>query len=72
MQSEFQAYKGVNELPPMLRLLDKAVQTIQPTSVEAERAFSTAGLFLTKIRTRMGDDTLNMLQFLKSRLTSLE
>ena len=72
MQTEFQAYKGANELPPMLRLLDKAVQTIQPTSVEAERAFSTAGLFLTKIRTRMGDDTLNMLQFLKSRLTSLE
>ena len=44
--------------------LEKALSTIQPTSVEAERAFSVAGRFLTKLRTRMLDSTLDGLVFL--------
>ena len=39
---------------------------VKPTSVEAERAFSSAGLFCTKIRNRLGDETLNALCILKS------
>ena len=38
---------------------------ITPTSVEAERVFSAAGLFLIKLRTRMGDQTLDKLIFLR-------
>jgi hypothetical protein len=30
----------------------------QPTSVESEHAFSAAGLFCTKIRSRLSDETL--------------
>ena len=48
----------------MLGRLEKALSTIQPTSVEAERAFSVAGRFLTKLRTRMLDSTLDGLVFL--------
>ena len=35
-----------------------AFLVIPPTSVEAKRVFSAAGLFLPKLRTRMGDQTL--------------
>ena len=36
-----------------------------PSSVTSERAFSAAGLFSTKIRSRLGDSTLNSLVFLR-------
>ena len=39
--------------------------TIPPTSVEAERVFSAAGLYFTKLRTRMSDRTIDRLIFLK-------
>ena len=37
-----------------------------PTSVEAERAFSAAGILCTKLRTRLDDKTLDTLCFLRS------
>ena len=42
------------------------LMTIKPTSVESERAFSVAGLFAIKIRSRLGDETLDVLCFLKT------
>ena len=47
--------------PKYLDMLYQALKTIKPTSVEAERAFSTIGFFATKIRNRMGDKTLDAL-----------
>lgn len=41
------------------------LMSIKPTSVEAERAFSAAGLFATKIRSRLGDQILCELCFLR-------
>ena len=48
-------------------LLDihSCLKTIPPTSVEAERVFSVTGLFLTKLRSRLSDVTLDKLIFLK-------
>ena len=43
----------------------KALLTVKPTSVEAERAFSTSGSFVTKIRSRMSDACLSALVSLK-------
>ena len=40
--------------------------TVKPSSVESERAFSSAGLVCTKIRSRMNDDTLDHLCFLRA------
>ena len=37
-----------------------------PTSVEAERAFSAAGILCTKIRSRLSDGRLDTLCFLRS------
>ena len=42
-----------------------ALQSIPPTSVESERAFSITGQFATKLRTKLADNTLNSLVFLK-------
>ena len=40
--------------------------TIPPTSVEAERAFSSAGLLCTKLRSCLDDATVDTLCFLRS------
>ena len=42
------------------------LMSIQPTSVESERAFSAAGLVCTKIRSRLNDQTLDKLCFLRT------
>lgn len=51
-------------------ILKKALNgllSIPPTSVESERAFSTAGMFCNKIRSRLNDETLDAFMFLRSR-----
>ena len=46
-------------------MLHKALQTVPPTSVEAECVFSAGGLFLTKLCSSMSDKTVDKLIFLK-------
>ena len=48
-----------------IKQLRSALMVIPPTSVEAERVFSASGLFLTKLRCRLKDSSLDMLMFLK-------
>jgi hypothetical protein len=45
--------------------LFNAVLTIQATSSESERAFSISSKFCTKIRSRLSDESLHILVFLK-------
>ena len=45
--------------------LASCISTIPPTSVEAERTFSASGLFLTKLRSRLSDKSLDTLISLK-------
>ena len=44
----------------MLKIM-RAIETIPPTSVEAERAFSAAGLFITKLGTRLNNRSVDAL-----------
>ena len=46
--------------------------TIPPTSIEPERNFSTTGFFGTKIRSRLNDETLDALVFLKNYYKKLK
>ncbi|GBM73469.1 hypothetical protein AVEN_132113-1 [Araneus ventricosus] len=43
-----------------------ALKAIPPTSAESERTFSAAGLFITKLRTRLNDKSIDFLCLLKS------
>ncbi|CAK8695489.1 unnamed protein product [Clavelina lepadiformis] len=54
--------------PANLQTLYEALLTIQPTSVEAERAFSACGLFVTKLRSRLQDSTIDALCFIRRAL----
>ena len=42
------------------------LKSVVPTSVKAERVFSTLGNIVTKLRTRLGDRTVDALTFLKT------
>ncbi|CAK9796334.1 hypothetical protein ANTQUA_LOCUS727 [Anthophora quadrimaculata] len=52
------------------KYLEKVV-TVPPTSVDAERAFLTAGNFCTKLRSRLNDSTVDALCFLRSHFKNL-
>ena len=49
-------------------MLFEALKTIEPTSVEAERAFSAMDWFHTKLRNNMGDKTWNKTQKINEKL----
>ena len=46
--------------------IEEVLNTIPPTSVEAERAFSAVGLFVTKSRSRLSENSVDSLMILKS------
>ena len=62
---EIQLFISGGKKTPALDSLSKSLLVIPPTSVEAERVFSAAGLFVTKLRCNLSDSTLDMLMFLK-------
>lgn len=65
-RKEFDIFDSTGERTRNISLLLNGLKTIPPTSIESERAFSAAGLFLTKIRTRLSDRCIDHLCFLKS------
>ena len=46
--------------------IEEVLNTIPPTSVKAERAFSAAGLFVTKFRSHLSENSVDSLMILKS------
>lgn len=58
-------YKGV-----LLQKVLAITKTVSPTTTDCERAFSVAGYFCNKIRSRMSDETLSTLCLLKSYFNS--
>ena len=55
--------KATRKRPSKLKQIFKALLTIPPTSVEAESALSAAGLFATKLGSRLGDKSVSALSF---------
>ena len=64
-------FEATNKRPKNLEKLYHTLLKIKPTSVEPERAFSAMGLFVTKLRNRLNDESLNasifMHQFYKNQ-----
>ena len=65
---QLRGYLSRKELTSTLLHLKALLHTAQPSSAEAEKAFSAAGRFSTKIRCRLGDESLNMLAVIRARL----
>ena len=71
IKKELALFYATGKRPSMLETLYNALKSIPPSSVEAERCFSAAGLFVTKIRTSLRDDTLDTLCFLRAALKKM-
>lgn len=74
LKQEFLLYRNTGKRSENLEKLFNALLTIKPTSTDVERVFSIATNFCTKIRSRLSDNSLNALIFLKFfyRKTSLK
>ena len=59
--------ENTGERPGILEKVFWAIKTLPPTSVEAERAFSAAGMFVTKLRSRLSEKTIDALIFLRKK-----
>lgn len=64
-QKELNLFETTGTRTNNLDKLYQALSTIQASSAEAERTFSMSAKFCTKIRSRLSDEVLNMLVFLK-------
>ena len=65
VKREMAIFESTGERPACLQKIFRAIKTLPPTSVEAERAFSSAGLFITKIRSQLSDRSIDSLCFLR-------
>ena len=63
---ECEMFENTGEKTLRLRLLHENLKTVPPTSIESERAFSSFGLYVTKLRSRLGDRSIDSLCFLKT------
>ena len=68
LKREMAVFESNGVRPSSLERIYKAMLTLPPSSIEAERSFSAAGLFVTKLRTSLNDDTIDKLCFLRSYL----
>lgn len=64
LKDELDYFERTGIRGPTLELIYNALMLILPTSVESERAFSTAGWIKNKVRSTMGDNFLNFLTIL--------
>lgn len=71
LKSEFDIYLRTGSLGPNLSKLKNALFTIRPTTTQNERNFSVSGNFVSKKRTRLSDQTVNDLCFLKFYFTKI-
>ena len=72
IKREMAIFESTGQRPACLEKVYSALITLPPTSVEAERVFSAAGLFITKIRTRLNDEAIDSLCFLRRHFLNLK
>ena len=69
---EIAVLESTGNRPSSLEKIYNAMLSLPPSSIEAERSFSAAGLFVTNLRTSLNDDTVDNLCFLRSYLIKRE
>ncbi|XP_065682373.1 zinc finger BED domain-containing protein 3-like [Hydra vulgaris] len=65
LTKEIKLFEATGKRSESLERIYSTLMTIKPTSIESERAFSAAGLFMGKIRSRLSDKSIDCLCFLK-------
>ena len=68
IRKEIAVLKSTGKRPDLLSKVFSALRSVPVSSIEAERAFSAAGLFVTKMRTSLDDPTIDALCFLRAHL----
>lgn len=68
LKREMAVFESSGDRPSSLEKLYRALLSLPPSSIEAERSFSAAGLFVTKLRTSLNDETIDTLCFLRAYL----
>lgn len=66
IRTEMSLFEGGGQRGLHLDMAYNCLLTIPPSSVESERAFSSAGVMCSKLRTRMSDSVLDDLLFTRS------
>lgn len=66
IRQELNLFENGGNRGHFLQKAHECLLCIRPTSIEAERAFSSAGYICSKIRSRMKDDTLDHLCSLRA------
>lgn len=66
IKAEMAVFESSGKRGRSLEQAYKYLLTVPPTSVEAERAFSAAGVLCTKLRNRLQDKTLDTLCVLRA------
>lgn len=69
LKMEMTTYENGGVRGKYLTMIYNFLMTISPTSVESERAFSAAGYICSPLRSRLGDDTLSSICFLRSHFS---
>ena len=67
-KKEMMFFEATQECPKALKRLKNCLDTFPPSSVEAERCFTAAGLFVTKLRSCISDYLIDLLCFTPSYL----
>ena len=65
VNKEFSVFESTKKRFSNLKTLFQCLKAIQPTSVEGERVISACRLSVTKLRSRLNDNTIDTLCFLK-------
>lgn len=66
IRQELNLFENEGNLGMLLSKAYKCLLVVKPTSIESERAFSACGYLCSKIRSRMNDETLHHLCFLRA------
>lgn len=66
LRKEMTAYESDGTKGKYLTMAYEYLMTLQPTSVEAERAFSAAGYICSTLRSRLNDETISSVCFLRA------
>lgn len=68
IKKDMNYYEKTKNLPSNLQSIKQILNFIPPTSIEPERTFSLCNYFLTKVRNRLSDKSINTLVSLKNNI----